>query len=76
MTVSKLYKYIKVILLAIAIVHNDNIVAPIVISQDMIVLDGNTRLRLARGLGYKTIKAVRLNAKAETINIDELEHTY
>lgn len=72
----KIYKFLKTAMLIFSIMKRGDIGSPIIISSDGSVLDGNSRLRIAKTLGYKKVPVVRIASEIEYVNPDELKETY
>jgi|WetSurMetagenome_2_1015567.scaffolds.fasta_scaffold54936_2 hypothetical protein len=73
---TKLYKFLKTLLLIFSIMRNQNIGSPILLAKDGSIIDGHTRFRIAKSLGYKKIKVVRLSEATEYIAIEEIKESY
>jgi ParB-like chromosome segregation protein Spo0J len=71
----KLYVHLKIFFFIFSILKGGPI-APIVCSKEGIILDGNTRFRIAKKMGLKTIKGIRIDAAIEDIPLDEIVEGY
>lgn len=61
------------ILLGVMLYKN---IAPILVSKDGIVVDGNSRLRVAKKLGLKTIPVVYIDSYAHQVSPHEITESY
>jgi ParB-like chromosome segregation protein Spo0J len=64
------------LLLALAIWHDENIGAPILVTGGGKIIDGHTRYRISKALGYKKIKAVIIQQEITMVDIDAIQETY
>ena len=70
------YKFLKTFFLIASIMRQGDIGAPILASKERIVIDGNSRLRIAKLLNFQSVPVVFIDAKVERINPSELKEGY
>lgn len=70
------YKFLKNIALVFSISSSRKVKAPLLITEDGVVLDGNSRLRIAKAIGLKTVPVVRIHCFVENVNPSELTESY
>lgn len=74
---TKIYKFLKAFALIASIAERGNIGSPIVVTKNGIVLDGNTRLRLAKKLGLEKIPVVFIDAsEVQEVDPNTLSESY
>ncbi len=71
-----LYKTLKAIALVGDILKTGEVKAPLLVSKSGVVLDGRTRLRIAKRMGYKTVPVVRIEADVEQVDPRSLTAPY
>jgi len=69
------YKFLKTLAL-VASMTRHGIKAPILVSKDGVVLDGNTRLRIAKSLGIKEIPAVIVDSVIVQVDPNDYTESY
>lgn len=73
---TRLYKFIKYASLVFAIIERGNVGSPIIVDESGYVIDGNSRLRIAKALGFDVVPVVRIKSHIEYISPEELKETY
>lgn len=73
---SKFYKIIKAFFLVGTIASRGDIGAPILISKDGKIIDGNSRLRIAKKLGIKNIPVVIIDSIVVYVDVDSVKESY
>ena len=72
----RIYKILKELPILLPMMTRGNVGAPILVSRDGVVLDGNSRLRVAKRLGFKKIPVVIIDSDVRQVDPSDLTEGY